>query len=102
MHGERMVSGDRLTLEQLEVLGDVYRMSNHPGDAVMLFREAVEQRYRHEPRVLLQFGLACRDQKLWGDAAAVLVQAEKAALERSERTVAEAARTARGQLEGKK
>jgi lipopolysaccharide biosynthesis regulator YciM len=102
MHGERMVSGDRLTLEQLEVLGDVYRLSNHPGDAVMLFREAVEQRYRHEPRILLQFGLACRDQKLWDDAAAVFAQAEKAAVERSDRTVAEAARTARASLEEKR
>jgi tetratricopeptide (TPR) repeat protein len=102
MHGERMVSVDRLTLEQLEILGDVYRMSNHPGDAVMLFREAVEQRYRHDPRVLLQFGLACRDQKLWDKAAAVLSQAEKAALERSDRSVAEAARTVRASLESKK
>ena len=100
-----MISGDRLTVDQLDVLGDVYRISKHPGDAVTLFREAVQERYPHEPRVLLQFGLACLacgDQKLMNDAAALLLQAEQAALERSDATVAEAARTARGKLEEKK
>jgi hypothetical protein len=102
MHSGRMISGDRLTVEQLDVLGDVYRISKHPGDAVTLFREAVQERYQHEPRVLLQFGLACCDQKLTNDAAALLLQAEQAALERSDAAVAEAARTARGKLEEKK
>src|SRR5262249_33938671 len=102
LHSDRMISGDRLTVEQLDVLGDVYRTSNHAGDAVTLFREAVHERYQHEPRVLLQFGLACRDQKLPPDAAAILLQAAQAALERSDAAVAEAARTARGKLEEKK
>jgi hypothetical protein len=101
MYSGRMVSGDRLSVEQLDVLGDVYRISKHAGDAVTLFREAVAQRYEHEPRVLLQFGLACRDQNLPGDAAAILLRAEQSALERADTAVADAARTARTKLDGK-
>jgi hypothetical protein len=101
-HSGRMVSGDRLSVEQLDVLGDVYRVSKHAADAVTLFREAVQQRYQHEPRVLLQFGLACRDQNLSRDAAAILLRAEQAALERADTAVADAARTARGKLEDKR
>jgi hypothetical protein len=102
VYSGQMVSGDRLTLEQLDVLGDVYRLSKHAGDAVTLFREAVKQRYSHEPRVLLQLGLAYRDENLHRDAAPVLLEAEQAALERADAALAEAARQAREKLEIKK
>jgi hypothetical protein len=111
LNGERMVSGDRLSVDQLETLADVYRIAKHTGDSVMLLQEAVKQHYKREPRVLLRLGLAYRDQKMLGNASAVLLQAEQAALERADaapadqksrwEAVAEKARMEREKLDGK-
>jgi hypothetical protein len=84
VYSEQIVSGDRLTVEQLDILGQVYRASKHPGEAVTLLGEAVKQRYKREPRVLLQLALAYRDLNKPRDAMAVLTQAEIAALERAD------------------
>jgi hypothetical protein len=84
VYSEQVVSGDRLTVEQLDILGHVYRASKHPGEAVTLLGEAVKQRYKREPRVLLQLALAYRDLNKPRDAMAVLTQAQIAALERAD------------------
>jgi hypothetical protein len=82
-HSGNTITGDRLTLEQLGILGDVYRLSKHAGEAITAYREAVK-RYPREPRLLLPLGRIYRDQNMRGDAAAVLTEAQIAALERAD------------------
>src|SRR5262249_10865210 len=110
-YSQRLLGGERLTLEQLNVLAAVYRASKHAGDAVTLFREAVK-RYPQEPMVHLQLGLAYRDQNMPRDAVAVLTTAQTAALQKADaatdaaqrahwQAVADEARAEREKLEGK-
>jgi tetratricopeptide (TPR) repeat protein len=83
LYSQRMIGGDRLSLEQLDILGDVYRLSKHAGDAVALFREAVK-RYPQEPGVHLQLGLAYRDQRMVREAMSALSQAQLTAQQRAD------------------
>jgi predicted Zn-dependent protease len=82
-YSQRLLGGDRLTLEQLDVLAAVYRASKHAGDSVTLFREALK-RYPQEPMVHLHLGLAYRDQNMPRDAVATLTAAQTAALEKAD------------------
>jgi tetratricopeptide (TPR) repeat protein len=57
---QRPISGDRLSLEFLNVVGVVCRDSHHAKEAVALFEEAA-QRYTDEPLVYLHLGRAYAD-----------------------------------------
>jgi hypothetical protein len=110
-YSQKMIGGDRLSLEQLGALGEIYRTSGHAGEAVTLFRDAVK-RYPLEPMVHQQLGLACRDQRMNRDAVLALNQAQLLAQQKADaakdaeqktrwQAVADEARTEREKIEFK-
>jgi tetratricopeptide (TPR) repeat protein len=61
--GDKPISGDRLSLDELNILGEVYlaaKDKEHAREVATLFTDAL-QRYPAEPQVLLHLGQAERD-----------------------------------------
>jgi hypothetical protein len=110
-YSQKMLGGDRLSVNEVESLSEVYRATKHAGEAVMLLREAVK-RYPQEPEVYHQLGLAYRDQRMVRDAVLMLNQAQLSAQQKADaakdadqkarwQAVADEARTEREKLEVK-
>lgn len=110
-YSQKMLGGDRLSVDELESLGEIYRASKHAGEATMLLREAVK-RYPQEPKVYMQLGLAYRDQRMVRDAVLNLNQAQLSAQQKADaakdadqkarwQALADEARTEREKLEVK-
>jgi tetratricopeptide (TPR) repeat protein len=108
---QKLLTGDRLSLDVLDILGEVYRATKHHDEAVALFTDA-QKRYPREPRVLLQLGqaeLASGELRLRREARQHLDRAHTMAREKAEqardperktrwRALADRARTMRDEL----
>jgi tetratricopeptide (TPR) repeat protein len=110
-YSQKMLGGDRLSVDELESLSEVYRASKHAPEATMLLREAAK-RYPQEPKVYYQLGLAYRDQRMVRDAVLTLNQAQLSAQQKADaakdpdqkarwQAMADEARTEREKLEVK-
>jgi hypothetical protein len=110
-YSQKMLGGDRLSVDELESLSEIYRASKHAGEATNLLRDAVK-RYPQEPKVYLQLGLAYRDQRMLRDAVLTLNQAQLSAQQKADaakdaeqkarwQVLADEARTEREKLESK-
>jgi hypothetical protein len=110
-YSQKMLGGDRLSVDETKSLGEIYRASKHAGEATILLREAAK-RYPQEPEVYLQLGLAYRDQRMARDAVMTLNQAQLLAQQKADaakdaeqkarwQAVADEARTEREKLEVK-
>src|SRR5262249_34062864 len=110
-YSQKMLGGDRLSVDETKSLSEIYRASKHAPEATMLLREAAK-RYPQEPEVYLQLGLAYRDQRMARDAVLTLNQAQLLAQQKADaakdaeqktrwQAVADEARTEREKLEVK-
>ena len=77
-----LLTGDRLSLDVLEVAGPVFQAAHRYREALTLFSQA-EQRYRREPAVLYHLGRAYVALKQYPEAAAKLRQAADLAAEKA-------------------
>src|SRR5262249_57001158 len=83
---QKLVRGDRLPLKFLDTLGVVYRKSGHADEAVAVFREAVQQRYKNEPLAYLHLGRSYAQLKETRDADAAFEAALRLAAQRAGQT----------------
>lgn len=67
-YSRKPISPERMHLEILDTLGAVYQAKGMNQEALELFKEAVQKRYRNEPRILMHLGLAYEAMGLKKDA----------------------------------
>lgn len=82
-YSRKPVSGDRLPLDVLDTMGEVYRGAGRYRDAVELFSEA-SQRYPDEPRVFLHLGRSYAGLKEYRAALDSLTRASRLATEQAD------------------
>jgi tetratricopeptide (TPR) repeat protein len=84
-YSRKPISGDRLPMEFLDTLGEVYHDANQNEEAVNTFKEAMN-RYPNEPRVYLHLGRSYLGLRQFRLAAENLTKAQRLANEKAAAT----------------